>query len=139
MRAGDLIGTGTISGPHDSMYGCLLEMTWRGTKDVVIRSNISRIHENNQSAESQCNNNNDHVNNGVVDNYYDTAGNAPVVKVSPCPSYATVTATPPLSVTRRYLEDGDVVRMTGFAQGSGYRIGFGEVVGRVMPAIKDPY
>jgi len=44
-----------------------------------------------------------------------------------------------LSVTRRYLEDGDVVRMTGFAQGSGYRIGFGEVVGRVMPAIKDPY
>ena len=24
--------------------------------------------------------------------------------------------------TRRYLEDGDVVRMSGFAQGRGYRV-----------------
>ncbi len=35
---------------------------------------------------------------------------------------------------RKFLQDGDLVTMTGWAQGEGYRIGFGEVVGRVQPA-----
>ena len=139
MRAGDLIGTGTISGPHESMYGCLLELSWRGTKDVVIRRN-SQTHENNGSADSICRS--DHLDNssdGVIDEYIATTGNTQI-DVSPTYKAATsATAPGPLSVTRRYLEDGDVVRMTGVAQGRGYRVGFGEVVGRVMPAIQDPF
>ena len=36
--------------------------------------------------------------------------------------------------TRTFLEDGDVVTMTGWAQGDGFRVGFGELVTRVDPA-----
>jgi len=35
---------------------------------------------------------------------------------------------------RTFLEDGDRVTMTGFATGDGYRIGFGEVTGKILPA-----
>lgn len=35
---------------------------------------------------------------------------------------------------RSYLEDGDEVIMTGFGQGDGFRVGFGEVSGIVLPA-----
>ena len=35
---------------------------------------------------------------------------------------------------RKFLQDGDTVIMTGFAQGDGYRVGFGEVIGKVLPA-----
>lgn len=35
--------------------------------------------------------------------------------------------------TRLYLEDGDEVALTAWAQGNGYRVGFGECTGRVMP------
>ena len=34
--------------------------------------------------------------------------------------------------SRTFLEDGDVVRFHAFAQGDGYRIGFGELVGEVV-------
>ena len=33
---------------------------------------------------------------------------------------------------RTFLEDGDVVTFTAYAQGDGYRIGFGELVGEVV-------
>jgi fumarylacetoacetase len=36
---------------------------------------------------------------------------------------------------RTFLEDGDEVIMTGFAQGSDFRIGFGEVKGKILPAL----
>ncbi len=46
--------------------------------------------------------------------------------------------TRPLSLpggeTRTFLEDGDTVVMTGYAQGDGYRVGFGEARARVLPA-----
>lgn len=35
---------------------------------------------------------------------------------------------------RTFIEDGDTVSMTGYAQGNGYRIGFGEVSGHILPA-----
>jgi fumarylacetoacetase len=41
------------------------------------------------------------------------------------------------TVQRLFLEDGDTVMMTGYAQGDGYRVGFGEVTGTVIPAEKD--
>lgn len=36
--------------------------------------------------------------------------------------------------TRAFLQDGDVVAMTGYCQGDGYRVGFGECVGQIQPA-----
>ena len=38
MRAGDLIGTGTISGSQPGTYGSLLELSWNGTKPIKILS-----------------------------------------------------------------------------------------------------
>ncbi|GMG93530.1 fumarylacetoacetase [Cupriavidus metallidurans] len=35
---------------------------------------------------------------------------------------------------RGFLEDGDTVTMTGWCQGEGYRVGFGEVTGKILPA-----
>ncbi|MDZ7772541.1 MAG: fumarylacetoacetase [Balneolaceae bacterium] len=35
---------------------------------------------------------------------------------------------------RTFLEDGDTVTMTGWGEGAGYRVGFGEVTGTVLPA-----
>lgn len=35
---------------------------------------------------------------------------------------------------RTFLEDGDRITMTGFAEGEGYRVGFGEVTGKILPA-----
>jgi len=35
---------------------------------------------------------------------------------------------------RRFLEDGDRLSLTGYAQGEGYRIGFGEAAATILPA-----
>ena len=40
----------------------------------------------------------------------------------------------PNGETRKWLEDGDTLAITGWCEGDGYRIGFGEVSGRVLPA-----
>ena len=70
---GDLLASGTISGPtHDSL-GSMLEISWNGERLLEL----------------------------------------------------------PSGETRKMLEDGDTVIMTGFAQGAGYRIGFGEVSGEL--------
>jgi len=37
--------------------------------------------------------------------------------------------------TRTFLKDGDTVTMRGYCQGDGYRIGFGEVAGKILPAL----
>jgi fumarylacetoacetase len=36
MRAGDLIASGTVSGPGEQERGCLLELTWRGTRPLRL-------------------------------------------------------------------------------------------------------
>lgn len=35
---------------------------------------------------------------------------------------------------RRFLQDNDIVTMTGWCQGKGHRVGFGEVSGMILPA-----
>ena len=35
---------------------------------------------------------------------------------------------------RTFIQDGDRVVMTGWAQGDGYRVGFGEAAAAVLPA-----
>jgi len=76
MNIGDLLGSGTISGPEKSQRGSLLEISWNGTEPVEIAD-------------------------GVV---------------------------------RTFLEDGDSLAMRGWCQGEGYRVGFGEVEGTILPA-----
>jgi fumarylacetoacetase len=36
VRAGDMMGSGTISGPTPDSYGSMLELAWRGTKPVKL-------------------------------------------------------------------------------------------------------
>lgn len=38
------------------------------------------------------------------------------------------------NLTRKFLQDGDTIIMKGFYQGNGYRIGFGECQGKILPA-----
>ena len=40
----------------------------------------------------------------------------------------------PNNETRKFLQDGDTVVMKGYCQGDGYRVGFGEVTGKILPA-----
>jgi fumarylacetoacetase len=76
MRPGDLLGSGTISGPTPESYGSMLELSWKGSKTIDIGG-----------------------------------GN-----------------------TRKFLQDNDEVLMTGFCQGDGYRVGFGDCNGKILPA-----
>jgi fumarylacetoacetase len=48
---------------------------------------------------------------------------------------AATTLKLPNGETRKWLEDGDTLTITGWCQGEGYQIGFGEVSGRVSPAV----
>ena len=42
LQPGDLLASGTISGPDKDARGCLLELTWRGTEPVQLPSGESR-------------------------------------------------------------------------------------------------
>ncbi|MDI1241815.1 MAG: fumarylacetoacetase [bacterium] len=42
LQTGDLIASGTVSGPDKSERGCLLEMTWRGTEPIELPSGETR-------------------------------------------------------------------------------------------------
>jgi fumarylacetoacetase len=76
MNVGDLLGSGTISGPDKHQRGSLLEISWNGTEPIELAS-------------------------GIV---------------------------------RTFLEDGDSLSFHGWCQGDGYRVGFGEVEGTILPA-----
>jgi fumarylacetoacetase len=76
LQSGDLLASGTISGPTEDSRGCMLELTWRGANPLTL----------------------------------------------------------PGGETRKWLEDGDTLSITGWCEGDGYRVGFGEVTGRILPA-----
>ncbi|MBK6409447.1 MAG: fumarylacetoacetase [Flavobacteriales bacterium] len=42
VRAGDVMASGTISGPVPESYGSLLELTWRGTKPLTLKDGSDR-------------------------------------------------------------------------------------------------
>ncbi|BES94468.1 DUF1969 [Nesidiocoris tenuis] len=77
VNPGDLMASGTISGPDESSYGSMLELCWKGTKPVPLKDGS----------------------------------------------------------TRKFLQDGDEVTIEGFCLGEGYRVGFGECRGKLLPAI----
>lgn len=81
MDIGDLLGTGTISGPEAGSFGSLLELSWGGKQPLHL----------------------------------------------------------PGGAQRSFLEDGDEIALRGRCHGDGYRIGFGECRGRILPAHADPY
>ncbi|MCV6593658.1 MAG: fumarylacetoacetase [Silicimonas sp.] len=78
MRVGDLLGSGTISGPEKGNRGSLLELSWGGKEPLELEQ----------------------------------------------------------GGTRTFLEDGDRLTLRGGAEGDGYRIGFGDCTGRVLPTLK---
>ena len=42
MRPGDLVGTGTLSGPSEGEYGSMIELSWRGTRSVPLPNGEER-------------------------------------------------------------------------------------------------
>lgn len=76
INPGDMMASGTISGPKEDSFGSMLELTWRGTKPISL-------------------------------------GNGE---------------------ERKFLQDGDTVIMTGWCQGDGYKVGFGEVRSKILAA-----
>jgi fumarylacetoacetase len=36
VRTGDVFASGTVSGPEPAQRGCLLELTWNGTKPLTL-------------------------------------------------------------------------------------------------------
>lgn len=42
LRPGDLLASGTVSGPDRSERGCLLELTWRGSEPLALPSGETR-------------------------------------------------------------------------------------------------
>jgi len=76
MNIGDLLGSGTISGPEKDQRGSLLEISWNGSELIEL----------------------------------------------------------PGGVKRTFFEDGDSLSIRGWCQGDGYRVGFGEVEGTILPS-----
>ncbi|MCB5410398.1 fumarylacetoacetase [Pseudogemmobacter faecipullorum] len=81
MSTGDLLGSGTISGPVKESRGSLLEMSWGGKEPLTLAGGESRS----------------------------------------------------------FIADHDTLVLRGAARGEGYRIGFGDCSGKVLPALADPY
>jgi fumarylacetoacetase len=42
LQPGDLLASGTVSGPSDESRGCLLERTWRGTEPLTLPTGETR-------------------------------------------------------------------------------------------------
>ena len=42
MRTGDLLGTGTISGPSENSLGSMLEISWNGSKQLTLNDGSNR-------------------------------------------------------------------------------------------------
>ncbi|KAI3379351.1 hypothetical protein SNEBB_003175 [Seison nebaliae] len=42
VKAGDLMGSGTISGKEESSYGSMLELSWRGSKSIKMNDGTER-------------------------------------------------------------------------------------------------
>ena len=76
LQTGDLLASGTISGPDPESYGSMLELTWNKSQAIKLDSGEIRF----------------------------------------------------------ALEDGDTIILKGWCQGDGYRIGLGNVTGKILAA-----
>ncbi len=88
LQPGDLMASGTVSGPERDSRGCLLELTWDGDAD------------------------------------------------NPVPGTQRTPIELPTGESRKFLEDGDELTLTGFCDnGQHRRIGFGACKGVIVPAV----
>ncbi len=46
VRVGDLMASGTISGPAEHEYGSMLELAWKGTKPITMKDGTTRVFMN---------------------------------------------------------------------------------------------
>ncbi len=44
VNSGDMMGSGTISGPSPDAYGSMLELAWQGTKPLVLKNGATRTY-----------------------------------------------------------------------------------------------
>ena len=42
VNSGDMMGSGTISGPTEDSYGSMLELTWNGEKPIKMKDGTKR-------------------------------------------------------------------------------------------------
>jgi fumarylacetoacetase len=42
MQVGDVCASGTISGPTEDSFGSMLELSWKGTKPLVLEDGVER-------------------------------------------------------------------------------------------------
>ena len=42
VRAGDILASGTISGPERESWGCMLELTWNGAEPLELENGVQR-------------------------------------------------------------------------------------------------
>lgn len=126
LRPGDLMGSGTISGNEEHELGCLLEMSRGGSRDVVLLPAGSSGSEMATEGASTLGRNNASGETGQT-------GGGGNLNCTPHPQSGASGAAAG-SVVRRYLLDGDTVVLSGHCQGDGYRVGFGECRGTVLPS-----
>jgi fumarylacetoacetase len=77
INVGDLMASGTISGPDPKEYGSMMELTWRGTKPITLKDGTER----------------------------------------------------------KFVNDYDTVTIKGHCEKDGLRVGFGDCVATVLPAL----
>jgi fumarylacetoacetase len=69
VNSGDMMGSGTISGPTPDSYGSMLELSWQGTKEVPLKNGHTRkfIQDNDTVIlRGYCENNGVHIGFGEV-------------------------------------------------------------------------
>ena len=76
INCGDLLASGTISGPDEGSFGSMLEISWKGTKPVQLSDGTER----------------------------------------------------------KFINDNDTIIMKGYGQKNGVKVGFGEVLTKILPA-----
>lgn len=77
VNSGDMMGSGTISGPTEDSFGSMLELTWGGQKPLKMKDGSER----------------------------------------------------------KFINDNDTVIIRGYCKNENFRIGFGEVSSKLLPAI----
>ena len=50
INVGDMMASGTISGPDPSEYGSMMELTWRGTKPITLKDGSERKYVNDKDS-----------------------------------------------------------------------------------------
>ncbi len=125
---------------YDIRLEVRLQPEGAGTATTICRTNFSEMYYS--AAQQLCH----HASSGCAMNTGDLIGSGTISGAEKDSRGSLLEITwggkEPLTLDtgeeRAFLEDGDEVTLTGHAQGDGYRIGFGECRGRILPALEKP-